>query len=185
MRAHTLSMRMHLSSVLVHMHVCIRKLRVSCSLSFPKITSQSQDFARLDPNQPWTLEWCCHWRIGVRVVRGIEWGVYSANLSFFIYWWHIAKWLTHANSYLSCDVWKVICTTSCLPCVWETTLLEGCFQKEIWVLRAPLFWVIVWSRHLFFLYQKKKKKEKRKYNYMSKSTSNVIDWIKKKYNLVD
>ena len=42
-------MRMHLSSVLVHMHVCIRKLRVSCSLSFPKITSQSQDFAILGP----------------------------------------------------------------------------------------------------------------------------------------
>ena len=43
-------------------------------------------------------------------------------------------------------------------CCERPRFLEGCSQKEIWVLRAPPFWVIVWSCHLFFI-QKKKKKE--------------------------
>ena len=33
---------------------------------------------------------------------------------------------------------------------------KGCSQKEIWVLKAPLFWVIVRSRHLFFVTKNKK-----------------------------
>ena len=37
MRAHTLGMRTHGLRVRAHKHVCIRTLRVSSSLSFPKI----------------------------------------------------------------------------------------------------------------------------------------------------
>ena len=33
--------------------------------------------------------------------------------------------------------------------------LRGALKKEIWVLRAPLFWVIVWSYHLFFTQKNK------------------------------
>ena len=32
---------------------------------------------------------------------------------------------------------------------------QGALKKEIWVLvRAPLFWVVVWSRQLFFIQKK-------------------------------
>ena len=35
--------------------------------------------------------------------------------------------------------------------LWDTAKL-GALKKEIWVLvRAPLFWVVVWNRHLFFI----------------------------------
>jgi len=37
MHAHTLGMRTHGLSVHAHKHVCVRTLRVSSSLSFPKI----------------------------------------------------------------------------------------------------------------------------------------------------
>ena len=39
----------------------------------------------------------------------------------------------------------------------ERYFFEGCSQKEIWVLRAPLFWVIVWSPHLLSIKKNKKK----------------------------
>ena len=39
----------------------------------------------------------------------------------------------------------------------ERYFFEGCSQKEIWVLRAPLFWVIVWSPHLLSIQKNKKK----------------------------
>ena len=48
----------------------------------------------------------------------------------------------------------------------------GCFQKEIRLfVRAPLFPVLVWSRHLF-LY---KKIRKNKYELHDQNISNVID----------
>ena len=50
-------------------------------------------------------------------------------------------------------------------------LLEGCSQKEIWVLREPLFWVIVWSHDLFFI---KRKKKKENTIHKSKNSSNSL-----------
>ena len=44
---------------------------------------------------------------------------------------------------------------------------RGALKKEIWdLVRAPIFWVVVWSHHLFFLY--KKRKEKINTSYMFK-----------------
>ena len=46
---------------------------------------------------------------------------------------------------------------SIIKCVRDRKNL-GPLQKEIWVfVRAPLFWVVVWSHHLF-LYKKNKNK---------------------------
>ena len=46
----------------------------------------------------------------------------------------------------------------------------GALKKEILVLlRSPIFWVVVWSRHLF--YMQKKKKEKNKYKLHVQNTS--------------
>ena len=55
MRAYSQGMRTQDLSVCAHTRVCVRKLRVSCSLSSPKIVlffhnnSSSQDFTRLGP----------------------------------------------------------------------------------------------------------------------------------------
>ena len=46
---------------------------------------------------------------------------------------------------------------SIIKCVRDRKNLEP-LQKEIWVLvRAPLFWVMVWSRDLFFMQKNKNK----------------------------
>ena len=47
---------------------------------------------------------------------------------------------------------------SCLGVVRDRTSWRGALKKEIWVIvRAPLFWVVVWSRHLFFIQKNEKK----------------------------
>jgi len=46
----------------------------------------------------------------------------------------------------------------------------GFSQKEVWVLlRAPLFWMVVWSRHLFFYTKKIRKKYKYKLHIQNTS----------------
>ena len=48
----------------------------------------------------------------------------------------------------------------------------GALKKKIQVLvRAPLFWVVVWSCHLFFI----QKNNKNKYKLHDQNISNVID----------
>ena len=45
-------------------------------------------------------------------------------------------------------------------------------EKRFWVLRTPIFWVTVWSDHLFFV---KKKNEKEKYTiiHLSKRITQI------------
>ena len=46
---------------------------------FPKILSSSQFQSDWALNQPWTLEFLHHWRMGARVVRGTKCSVYNAQ----------------------------------------------------------------------------------------------------------
>ena len=80
----------HGLSVRTHTQVCVCTLRVSCGLSFQKISyssknklyfprtlSSSQFSSDLALNQLWALEYYHHWGTGAQVIKDTKCGVYK------------------------------------------------------------------------------------------------------------